>query len=1300
MLKSLEMFGFKSFADRTRFDFAPGVTCVVGPNGSGKSNVVDSIKWILGDQSAKSLRGKEMTDVIFNGAAGRKPSGFAEATLSFDNSTRFLGIEADEVQVGRRLYRSGESEYLINKAPSRLKDVRDLLMGTGTGAYSIIEQGRVDQLLQASNVNRRAVFEEAAGISRFKARKVDAQRKLERVDQNLLRLKDIVQELGGRLNTMRQQAKKASRYRKYSSELRELRVGFAADEYRDLTARLGAISQSHDGWQSEIDELKAKSAEIEKQQAALDIRLTTVEDALQESQQRTAANREAIAGFQATSRHQSGRRDELSAELERLMSQQSNLTLRARDIAGELQQTLASLEDYEQNYEARNAALIAREEELSQFGQTLAERLQQLEAAREQTLEAKQRVAVLGGRMATNDARIKTIEAALAEDEKRISARQQELTAANSKLEVHHRELQKSQNRQAELRTRLTEERTRLEELSQARMDAEHAFNTHREQRTGWKARLQVLEDLESRNEGIGVGVREILTRARESHLAPWNQIRGSVADLLQVDLEHAALIEVALGSRSQLIVLEDADPLLEYLQGTACQISGRVGFLAVTEGTGQTAENGPLATVDLSDRPGVIARADQLVKSAATVPTLPAALLRDTWIVNSLKEALDLAASDGRGCRFVTLQGELLEADGRVYAGTFQGETTVVSRRSELRRLKTDLQRLDNRIEEAEQEFIQKQAELEACTAELRALEAEQETHAETLAETKSAMLSQQMECERLERSVSDARESVVEKTKELETCRAERVAAAEALAQVESQLADEQKLIQNGERKVEQMEQELTARREQLSSEKLEMAKQEERLENLQSARSRLGEEQFQRDAHREEAVRRLQIVREKRDNLTLGLLNSTAALSEHALIQESLSVDLAQREREREEVRAIRSQLSAEELKYRHALRELEERAHEQEMNRRDLRHQISNVEERLQEEFGVSVAEVAEQGVSAIQLYVDEARHEQAPDTAAASEAEAGHDVDSEETVPETDSADEPEQHLDEPEQHPDQAQQHLDADQEQTEETTNREPSESWEAQPPEVIAEIRKAIESRISTLRRKLKSIGNVSVDSLQELEDLESRYGKLSEQLQDLTDAKSSLEEIIRRINSESRRLFKETFEEIRGHFQGLFRKLFGGGDGDIILEDAEDILECGIDVVARPPGKELRSISLLSGGEKTLTAVAMLMALFQSRPSPFCILDEVDAALDDANIERYVGVIEEFQDTTQFIVITHAKRTMVGADVLYGVTMEESGVSKRMSVRFDDVSPDGHFKIRPHGDIDESETSSDAA
>jgi len=1293
MLKSLEMFGFKSFADRTRFDFAPGVTCVVGPNGSGKSNVVDSIKWILGDQSAKSLRGKEMTDVIFNGAAGRKPSGFAEATLSFDNTTRFLGIEADEVQVGRRLYRSGESEYLINKAPSRLKDVRDLLMGTGTGAYSIIEQGRVDQLLQASNVNRRAVFEEAAGISRFKARKVDAQRKLERVDQNLLRLKDIVQELGGRLNTMRQQAKKASRYRKYSSELRELRVGFAADEYRELTAQLGSISQSHDGWQSEIDELKAKSSEIEKQQAALDIRLTTVEDALQESQQRTAANREAIAGFQATSRHQSGRRDELSAELERLMSQQSNLTLRARDVAGELQQTLASLQDYEQNYDARNAALAAREQELSQFGQTLADRLQQLEAAREQTLEAKQRAAVLGGRMATNDARIKTIEGALAEDEKRIITRQQELTAANSKLEVHSRELQNSQNRQTELRTRLSEERTRLEELSQARMDAEHAFNTHREQRTGWKARLQVLEDLESRNEGIGVGVREILTRARESHFAPWNQIRGSVADLLQVDLEHAALVEVALGSRSQLIVLEDADPLLEYLQGTACQISGRVGFLAVTDGGGQIVEKDPSSTVDLSDRPGVIARADQLVKSAATVPTLPAALLRDTWIVNSLKEALDLAASAGCGCRFVTLQGELLEADGRVYAGTFQGETTVVSRRSELRRLKTDLLRLDSRIEEAEQEFIQKQAELEACTAELRALEAGQETHAETLAETKSAMLSQQMECERLQRSVSDARESAVEKTKELETCRAECVAAAEALAKVESQLADEQRLIQDGEREVEQLEQELTARREQLSSEKLEMAKQEERLENLQSARSRLGEEQFQRDAHREEAVRRLQIVREKRDSLTLGLLNSTAALSEHALIQEGLSVDLAQRDREREEVRAIRGQLSAEELKYRHALRELEERAHEQEMNRRDLRHQISNVEERLQEEFGVSVAQVAEQGVSAIQLYVDEARHEQAPETATSSEEDVGNDVESEETEMETDAADEPEQHLDEPEQH-------LDADQEQIEETTVREPGESWEAQPPEVITEIRKAIESRISTLRRKLKSIGNVSVDSLQELEDLESRHGKLSEQLQDLTDAKSSLEEIIRRINSESRRLFKETFEEIRGHFQGLFRKLFGGGDGDIILEDAEDILECGIDVVARPPGKELRSISLLSGGEKTLTAVAMLMALFQSRPSPFCILDEVDAALDDANIERYVGVIEEFQDTTQFIVITHAKRTMVGADVLYGVTMEESGVSKRMSVRFDDVSPDGNFKIRPHGDIDESETSSDAA
>jgi len=1277
MLKSLEMFGFKSFADRTRFDFAPGVTCVVGPNGSGKSNVVDSIKWILGDQSAKSLRGKEMTDVIFNGSSSRKASGFAEATLTFDNRKRFLGIDADEVQVGRRLYRSGESEYLINRAPSRLKDVRDLLMGTGAGsaAYNIIEQGRVDQLLQSSNVNRRAVFEEAAGISRFKARKIDAQRKLERVDQNLLRLTDIVQELSGRLNTMRQQAQKAARFRKYSTELRELRVGYAADEYRELSEQLGAISENHDGWQSEIESLKAKSTEIEQQQAALEVHLTEVEDALSAAQGKTSANREAIAGYQATAGHQQTRYLELSTELERLIAQQKNLSLRTHDISGELQEAMANLEDFESNFAKRHAEVAAQEQVLNGRGQELTAQLKSLEALREQSLEAKQHAAILGGRISNTDARIRTIEQSIANDEERVNGLQSAAASARDQLEQAEQQWNASVERQNELRSTIGQFQQQYEEARNQRIETEQKLTDLREERMIWVARRQVLEDLESRNEGIGVGVREILNRARESQLTPWNQIHGCVADLLQVDLEHAPIIEVALGARSQLIVLDEADPLFNYLQEPACLIKGRVGFLALAEP--DTAPGSAASPVDLSGQPGVVSRADQLVQAQSEIAELPKRLLSDTWVVTSLRDALALSSGAGRGCRYVTLQGELLEADGRVYAGTFLEETNVVSRRSELRRLKNDLTRLDQTIEATSRQLEVQQAEVAAAEVRMREAVEEQESSAEKVSELKTILMAGRIESERLQRDLLEANRVQEEKTAELQTCREEREATLQKLVEKDAEVTSFEQAIAAGEEAISAHEAELTELRDQLNEEKLKLAKQEERLETLQSTRFRLDEEQDIRAAHREEAIRRLKTVREKRDQLLLQWLNTCGALAEQMWFREGLSLEQARHERDREQVREVRSQLSAQELKYRHALRELEERAHEQEMNRRDLRHKISNLEERLSEEFGVSVMQAAERGESAIRDYLQE------PDEQPAEEL------------------------VEEPQSPPVEESQDFTEDQEQTliaeeqtEEAVPQEQEFSLESVPEEVIVEVRKSIEERIAKIRRKLKSIGNVSSDSLQELEELEARHDKLNEQLQDLTEAKNSLEEIIRRINSESRRLFKETFEEIRRHFQEIFRKLFGGGDGDIILEDAEDILECGIDVVARPPGKELRSISLLSGGEKTMTAVGLLMALFQSRPSPFCILDEVDAALDDANIERYVGVIEEFQDTTQFIVITHAKRTMVGADVLYGVTLEESGISKRMSVKFEDVSPDGHFKIRPHGDQEDSANESQAA
>lgn len=1257
MLKSLDLFGFKSFADRTRFDFAPGITCVVGPNGSGKSNVVDSIKWILGDQSPKSLRGKEMTDVIFNGSANRKPAALAEALLNFDNTRRFLGVDADEVQIGRRIYRSGESEYLINKVPARLKDIRDLFLGTGAGtsAYSIIEQGRVDQLLQATNLARRTVFEEAAGVSRFKARKVDAQRKLERVAQNLLRLTDIVTEVESQLNALRSQAAKAAKFREYTQELRQLRIGSAADDYRDQTARLETIDAQRGQMQVEIDAAAAEAFECETQQSGAESQLAETEDRLRAAERREAENREAIAGFEATVRHQTTRRQELDADYQRLEKQQTELATRAIDVAGELEQTVGDLQKSVDEFEHRQNALEGAQATLRELSEGIVQRRSSIERERNALLDSVRQLSSCTSRATGLETQLQSLTAdcevargLLADLEEKIALCQSACTAQSELVEL-------AAQRQAASRDQLQAVQNKRPQLHRQQSETQQDLAELREQRGALQARRTLLEDFERRQDGLGVGVKEILALAKEADGPPWNHVLGNVVDLLEVDLENAALLEVALGTRAQLIVLNDGRSLLEYLADDKCRLTGRVGFLAVLpklasgdpdsvvvdSGEAAVADSAaawPRALrstgLDLSGRPGIVCRADRLVRSASGIHHLPEHLLSDTWIVSSLDVALSLAATLTEPCRFVTLQGELLDANGALYAGTFKGETALVSRKSELRGIKNDLLRLDRQIAGNEDAVQRMAAESKDLALEEQQLQFDLDLSAHSTAELQAVLGGKQLDLERVLRQHADAQSDLERAGGRLATLEPEWQAARQEQEQLEVEQHRLQASIDDGEKLLSADETRLSELQNLFASEQRDLAKFEERLQNLHSARTRLDQERLQRDLHREEAERRFQVLSGKRDQIELDILNTNAVLQELAAQKESAAAEVYERQKERDQARARRGELAERELTVRHTLRDLKDRQHALEMQTTEIRHQIAALEDRLRDEFQVELVEIAASGVTARQA----PQVEEGP-TGEFSEA-AG--------------------------------------------DGTGAGPSETPAPEAPQVSPEeLRAQIEEQINKLRRKIKQLGQVNADSLQELDELEARFARLSGQLQDLVEAKNTLEEIIRRINVESKRMFVETFDQIRINFQELFRKLFGGGEGDVVLEDPEDVLECGIDVVARPPGKELRSITLLSGGEKTMTAVALLLAIFKSKPSPFCILDEVDAALDEGNVNRYLGVIKEFQQWTQFIVVTHHKRTMVGADVLYGVTMEEAGVSKRMSVRFEDISENGQFK-----------------
>jgi chromosome segregation protein len=1272
MLKSLELFGFKSFADRTLFEFASGITCVVGPNGSGKSNVVDALKWILGDQSAKSLRGKEMADVIFNGSAGRRASGFAEATLTFDNTHGQLPIDAAEVQIGRRLYQSGDSEYLLNRSAVRLKDIKDLFLGTGAGtaAYSIIEQGRVDQILQSNPTARRVVFEEAAGISKFKSRRVDAERRLERVAQNLLRLTDIVDEVETQLNSTRSQASKAARFRELSAELNELWTGLAADDDRHLSIQVEEHRRRLEGLEAEHSELQQSLERLETEQQRIEERIAALDDELLGRERTIATAREAIAGHESTIRHQSSRRKEIEADLHRVRTQRASLSQRIAFAQGELAETEQQLEDFETRFQRSQTELSQRERQLDELREQARERRRGIDELRQRLTEQQQGKSKAGERLVVVDSQAETLTQNREQLQSELEQAETAVQTAHAERIARERELTEAEQAHRQAQERLSELQSQRSGLAHQREETGRQLNQLRERRSAAQARLSVLEELEHRQEGIAIGVRDILRRAETSHYPPWNRVLGLVRDLIEVPLDLAPLIEAALGERAQLIAVAELAPMLDYLNRGPAPIEGRVGFVAVHPESGgmrsdeSDHESGDEGTgdFDLMHHEGVYGRADRLVAESPRALGLAEQVLSDTWIVETLDVARRIAPLAPR-VRFVTLQGELLVGEEALFVGTVPHESSIVSRKSELRALKNEIQQLGKNIEQAADRQVILSESLQSRDEELEQASEELKVRATQVTECSTRLAGQNRDVERLEAAYRETLKRIESLDQKGITLNEERTQLNRSIVEAE-QAADElQRRITQEEQQLTEIDTLLSETQNTIKTEQVELAKHEERLSSLRQTQSRLNREHQQRIRHREELIEQAGEVRAGLSRCDFEILHAESAIATLALEVEA--VHHASREflEERDRLRHRRNELSRQAEEQDRQRRKLADQQRQIEFEVQKLEHQRTTLEQRIREEFSTPLQEFVDAGASAYRTFLVERYGEEA-----VREAEDGGER-AEGKRGRGDGA--------------------TGGRGDEGEMTNDQSPIPNDKSSPPSPLSdapsfpEVREELEARVDRLRRKVKAIGNVNTDALDSLEELEVRYETLSRQLQDLEQAKSALEDIIRRINGESRRIFLETFETIRGHFQELFRKLFGGGDADIILEDPDDVLECGIDIVARPPGKELRSISLLSGGEKTMTAVAMLFAMFKSKPSPYCILDEVDAALDDANVDRYATVLKEFVEMTQFVVITHRKRTMTAADVLYGVTMEQAGVSKRISVRFEDVSDNGEIR-----------------
>jgi chromosome segregation protein len=1208
MLRRLELIGFKSFADKTEFEFSPGITAIVGPNGSGKSNIVDAVRWVLGEQSAKSLRGGEMADVIFNGSTSRRSLGLAEVTMTFDNSRRRLATEADEIQITRRVYRDGEGEYLINQRPSRLKDIRDLFLGSGAGtdAYCVIEQGRVDVLLQASTKDRRTIFEEAAGISRFKARKVETLRKLERVEQNLQRLRDIVEEVEKQLRSVKLQAAKARRAVEYHNRLKELRTAIGLQEYHELTERLTEETAVLARLQGALGDKAEQVSQWEAESRRLDEALAILEARAREQELLLTKAREQIAADEATLNHGHALFSDLEVELSQLRRGLWEIAGRVRALDAASRKASADLDLAENQHCKQSDEVRAAEERSNLVAERLAELTAQIEVDKVEHLEQMRQAARLQNEATGFRAQLD----ALRRERERLRLKTAQASEHLSSVDIELNQLSEAdvavQVRLADTRGLLNQRREESDRLARRIEQTQQTINDLRGQQAGLVSRIEVLERLERSREGLDSGIREVL-ELMDGADSTWQMIVGRVGDLLSAGREYAGLIDIALGEKAQWLVVRDASLLDAALRERPGPFSSRVTFIPLRR-LDEGKPDGSTVPVDevsqlgsphipsyvsTPQHPAVVARADRLVQcDSPELSSLVVRLLGNTLIVRDLASAREIAGT-ARGFRFVTLEQEVLEADGTLTVGRYQLEGGILSRKSELLELKSRSVETQRQINASELELAGGRERLGILDREMETIQAEINVLAEQAGDLRTRISQHRDRRQGLNDEVALGRSEISGIEKEIQSLDEAWSRSKEQAESAEQQVQMLQQRLHSADREIRAGEQERQAVQQRLTTAQVALAQTEARVQSLVAQQRQIDADLGERRQEAEQEYERLRSTRGRSADSQANMLRASASLAEACLGKEDAETKLAEVLRERDRQRKGRQELAERTQAAQAAWRAQQEQAHARELVVNDMNHHRDTLVSRLREDYQLDLAELHR----AIQ----------------------------------------------------------------------------SGETQPPAPLEPT--TVNDEITELRRKLDRLGGVNLESLQELDELESRANSLHAQSTDLASAKQSLEAIIGKINQDSRRLFLEMFAAIRTHFHELFRKLFGGGMADIVLEDENDILESGIEIIARPPGKELRSISLLSGGEKTLTAVALLLAMFRSKPSPFCILDEVDAALDEANIGRFTAVLREFLDQSHFIIITHSKRTMTVADVLYGITMQESGISKRVAVRFED-------------------------
>ena len=1176
-LKRLELQGFKSFADKTVLDFKPGITTVIGPNGSGKSNISDSIRWVLGEQSMKSLRGSKTEDVIFAGTQNRKSLGFAEASIIIDNSDGKLPIEFTEVTVTRRIYRSGESGYFINKTPCRLKDILELFMDTGIGkdGYSIIGQGKIDEILSNKSEERRHVFEEAAGIVKYRTRKAESEKKLEQSKLNLLRINDILVEIEQNLDPLKIQSEKARKFLDLREELKSIEVGLFIHNIDSYKEKIEEVLKDEDIYNTQIVREDKRLSNMQEQKESLRQAIDNITNQIEKMQTLSFESEKKKEKLTSEININKERINNNNSNFERFREEIEESNKRIEELEEEKNQKQGKKDNLYESKEKFVKELEEKEKELATLNDKLSEKEKEIESKKQKVdANTDERYEI------TNV--ISTLVANMESSEKRENNIKNEIASYISELDasrIHKDEIGKGFYEIDSKRNKIKKE---LEDIDEKRKEAETKLkdfdtrinNTESEKRIK-ESRLKFLEETEREKEGYNRSVKAILQEC-DKNVSLKKGMHGVLANLISVPKEYETAIEMSLGQAMQNIVTDneaDAKKLVEYLRVNKL---GRASFLPITSVYGKKLEK-------LSKENGVVGIASDLVKYDKKYEQIVLSLLGRTVIVDNMDTAINVAKKNKYAFRIVTIEGDVVNPSGMITGGSVVQKTVnILGRSREIESLKKDIKKLEEKIKNLKDEKEKYSDEIESTLEEVSALEKELQEIEIVYATEKQKVVSEE------------------EAIKKIET-------RLEKLREEDKSIKEQKEISKNKQNEL------------------------NEKIKELEEENSKLTDEINEFALLNKDDQKYI-------DDLNFDITNLKISVSSFDESEDSINEMIDRINLDIENTKTVINNKTEQRKKITEENKNLEE--------------SIKNLEEEI---------EKLKEDSSSSGSKIEELKKDRVAKNEKLNETE--------------------EQVLEQMKKIEDLKNQVVKCDIKKSKLETERDqiinkmweeyeltPSQAVDFKKPTNVQEVQR----KVNNLRNDIKELGSINIDSIEEYKKLKERYDFMSEQRLDLENTMAKLRKVIVDLTEVMRKQFDEKFKIINKNFAEVFSELFGGGKAELKLTDENDILESGIEIEVQPPGKKLQNMSLLSGGERAFTAIALLFAILKINPAPFCVLDEIEAALDDVNVYRFAEYLKKFAKDTQFLVITHRKGTMEVADTVYGITMEENGISKLLSMK----------------------------